>query len=457
MENNNIKQETSVKEPHNVFKHLYPSEPDKFLGNHLDELLVYTAEKKASDVFIRTNDAIRIDLYGLKYQITGLKMDSDSVTSIIKQIYGADTALSLLSAGTPINTIYVVKRGNKSYRYRVNIIRTESNGTMGYSITMRSIPSLPPLLDKSDIPQEIIDNFNLPTGLILVVGSTGSGKSTLISGIIRDKLENQFISKKIISFEAPIEFVYTNVDQTFSFITQTEIPSMLPSFKVGVEESLRCKPDDIFIGEMRDTETIINGINVSQMGHLVYSTMHVNSVAETIKRVANMFTGDERQSAVFDILQALRLVISQRLKPTPDGKRVAIREYLILTDEIRTYLISQDINQISHFLAEQVWEKGIPFIVHARQRYLNGEISENIYKEFKVGISKTDEEIDAKVYKFREEGHVMFLSPKDKEILQEKLKKEQKEKNYLNQRRREDAEHQMHKMKSEMKLHNQQN
>ena len=138
--------------------------------------------------------------------------------------------------------------------------------------------------------------------------------------------------------------------------------------------------------------------------------MHVNSVAETIQRVANIYDTGEKKAKVYDMLAASRLIISQRLRPTLDGKRCAVREYIVMDDKIKQYIQDQpDWERMSFYLEEMLWKYGVPFAVHARQLVLEGKISEVTFKEFVRDRNVTIEELDRRIKELKEQGNVMFL------------------------------------------------
>ena len=375
--------------------HVFKDLPEDLHSGHLDDILIRAVKLGASDVFFATDDKIRADIHGLKFWLTSKETQANQIEIFVKKIYSSDTGVSILNSGRSINDIYIAKEKyidengreqEKRYRFRINIsaMMAQSLMTPGYEITARTIPDIPPLVTEDEIPKEIIDIFeHTPNGIILVVGATGSGKSTLLAGLIHHKLRNSAVSKK---------------------------PTMSPSFKIAIEEALRRKPDDIFVGEMRDTETITQAIAASQFGHLLYSTMHVNSVAETIQRVANIYDTGEKKAKVYDMLAASRLIISQRLRPTLDGKRCAVREYIVMDDKIKQYIQDQpDWERMSFYLEEMLWKYGVPFAVHARQLVLEGKISEVTFKEFVRDRNVTIEELDRRIKELKEQGNVMFL------------------------------------------------
>ena len=198
-----------------------------------------------------------------------------------------------------------------------------------------------------ELPPDIKEAIAPYQGVVYVTGATGSGKSTLLASIIRHLAENEESNRKILTYEAPIEFVYDGLEMPNSIVSQSEIPRHLPSFAAGVRNALRRKPRLILVGEARDQETMSAVLEAALTGHPVYTTLHSNGVAETMRRLVTTFPADERHGRTIDILETIRLAIWQKLVPTVDGKRVALREYLIFTDEVRDILLDVDLEKIT--------------------------------------------------------------------------------------------------------------
>ena len=166
-------------------------------------------------------------------------------------------------------------------------------------------------------------------------------------------------------------------------VSQTEIPTHIKTFEKGIESAMRRKPNIILIGEARDPETIRSSILASQTGHLVYSTAHTNGVAETVRRMINVFQPEERSSLQYDLIESLKLVVSQRLLKTIDGKRVAIREYLVFTDDIKDRLLSVDSNRVAQEIRNIVKEKKQRLIDDALVKFEEKRISQYVFDEAK--------------------------------------------------------------------------
>ncbi len=358
----------------------FPNEPIRFNMDKLNELLIYCARNEASDITIQTDETIFTEIFGRLHKITHRRLSNNEVGEIINAIYGANGTAQLLS-GRDIDTQYEI-RPNRSerFRFRINATSCLVEGHSGIQITARTIPNEPPDLSEMDLPQDIIDNMAPDQGIIYVTGPTGSGKSTLLASIIKSIVMDPEGNRKVVTYEAPIEFVFDNVKKPTSIVSQAEIPKNLPTFAAGVRNALRRKPGLILVGESRDQETIAASIEAAMTGHPVYTTLHTNGVAETIRRLVNTFPHEERHGRSIDILETIRMVIWQRLVPTIDGKRVALREYLVFSEEIRDKLLSADLEDVTAHTRQMLKQHGQTMDVDAKKQFDAGRISERTYR-----------------------------------------------------------------------------
>ena len=295
-------------------------------------------------------------------------------------MYGPNGTAQIMS-GKDLDTHYEI-RPNRSerYRFRINATGCQVEGHDGIQITARTIPTDPPTLASMNLPQNVVDALTPEQGVVYVTGATGSGKSTLLSAVIRSIAEDPNSNRKILTYEAPIEFVYDSVQTTSAIVSQSEIPRHLPSFASGVRNALRRKPRLILVGEARDQETIGAVMEAAMTGHPVYTTLHSNGVAETVRRLVTTFPADERPGRTIDIIETIRLVISQRLLPTVDGKRVALREYLIFDEKLRDMLLDVDPINITAVVRRMVRERGQTMEQDAKAKFEAGIISERHYR-----------------------------------------------------------------------------
>ena len=357
------------------------NEPLRFSGNDLNNLLEHCQKFNVSDITIQTNEPVIAEIYGRLMQVTRRKLNNIEVGDILNSIYGANGTTRILS-GEDIDSNYEFKANRiERYRYRVNATGCLVEGHSGIQITLRTIPTDPPILSDLGLQDEIIKDISPEDGVIYVTGATGSGKSTLLAAIIRYIAEKPDANKKILTYESPIEFVYDNLDVVSAVISQSEIPKHLPSFAAGVRNALRRKPRLILVGESRDYETINAVLEAAMTGHPVYTTLHSNGVSETMRRLVGSFGPDERRGKTIDIIETLRMIIWQKLVPSIDGKQIALREYLIFDDTIRDHLLKFEPTEVTKATREIVVEKNLTLLDDAKKYYEQGRLSDEVFEQ----------------------------------------------------------------------------
>ncbi len=367
-----------------------PDEPTRFKPDDLERVLLWCEKLNSSDITVQSNEPIFAEVYGRLLKITKHKLTNTEVGEFLNHIYGPNGVTQVLS-GVDIDTHYEFRPNRaERYRYRVNGVGCEIEGQEGIQITIRTIPTDPPPLSEMKLPQTILDAYAPHQGVVYVTGATGSGKSTLLASIIRDLAEDPDSHRKVLTYESPIEFVYDSVVKTSSVVSQSEIPRHLPSFAAGVRNALRRKPRLILVGEARDPETISAVIDAALTGHPVYTTLHTNGVAETIRRLVTSFPLGERHGRLIDIIETVRLIIWQQLVPSTDGKRVPLREYLAFDENIRDTLLESDPENITATTRDMVKKFGQSMFVEAKEKFDQGLISERTFKVCAAGAKNMD-------------------------------------------------------------------
>nr|WP_193392296.1 Dot/Icm type IV secretion system ATPase DotB [Legionella erythra] len=365
-----------------------PDEPTRFTPVFMDKMLEHAESLKASDITIQTGSPIFAEVYGRLLKITNRSLSNTELGDLINSIYGPNATTQLLS-GKDIDTHYEFRpnRGVR-YRYRVNATSCLVEGHDAIQITLRTIPTTPPKLETMGLPDNIIKAIAPQEGIVFITGATGSGKSTLLASIIRDLIEKDDSNRKVLTYEAPIEFVYDEIETISSVVSQSEIPRHLPDFADGVRNALRRKPRLIMVGECRDAETISAALEAALTGHPVYTTLHTSGVAETMRRLVTSFSGEERLGRTIDILETIRLCIWQKLVPTVDEKRVALREYLVFDEEVRDILLESDPNEVTSTTRKLVRQRGQLMTIDAKDKFEQGIISERVYKLILAGTKE---------------------------------------------------------------------
>ncbi len=287
-------------------------------------------EKKASDLFFTANAPIKIKIEGQIFPVNKNVLTPE----VVRQ-----TALALMTPAqreqflAELELDFAISEPGLG-RFRVNVFQQR-----GFpAIVLRYISADMPRLENLGVPEVLRDLIMLKRGLILVVGATGSGKSTSIAAMINYRNENS--SDHVVTIEDPIEFLHTNKR---SIINQREVGLDTKSFARALRGVMRAAPDVILIGEIRDRESMEAAINLAGTGHLVMASLHANNCAETLDRIINLFPREQHTQIFLDLSQYLRAILAQRLVMGKDGKRCVAVEVLLNTPHISELVKKGDV------------------------------------------------------------------------------------------------------------------
>ncbi len=362
-------------------------EPLRLYEEHVDPLLLWCVKQKATDISIQTDKPVFIECDGALFPITRRAIDSADMVNILTRIYGQD-ALAKLASGRDLDLSYEVRPDRTSrYRFRTNITAILSRGRDSVQITMRSLPNLPPTMKDLNIEEKIIENWAPRQGLVLITGPTGSGKSTLLAAGNRMIIEREQGCGKMLTYEAPIEYVYDQITSEHSLVAQTEIPKHLPDFAAGVRNALRRKPNIILVGESRDRETVSAAIEAGQTGHAVYTTVHTTGVAATIRRMVSVFEPAERTERAFALMETLRMIVTQALVPKVGGGRMGLREYMIFDENVREIMLDLPVERWTSEAQRLLVRYGKTMEQSATTAYKSGQIDRRWYLLLTKGFS----------------------------------------------------------------------
>jgi twitching motility protein PilU len=290
-------------------------------------------DRKASDLFFTSNAPIKIKIEGQIYPINKQVLPPSAVRTIC---YGLMNPEQIVYFQREFEIDFAISEPGLG-RFRVNIFLQR-----GYpAMVLRYITADMPRLDSLGLPETLTELAMAKRGLILMVGSTGSGKSTTLAAMINHR--NESVSDHIVTIEDPIEFLHSNKR---SIINQREVGLDTKSYERALRGVMRAAPDVILIGEIRDRESMQAAINLSGTGHLVLATLHANNCAETLDRIINMFPLDQHKQVTLDLSQYLRAILAQRLVMGADGKRMAAVEVMLNTPHISELVKRGDVTGI---------------------------------------------------------------------------------------------------------------
>ncbi len=357
----------------------WPDEPHRFTVDDIDEFLLWCVKQNSSDITIQSERPVYNEIGGELYPGTYRKLDAADMAVFLERLYGPE-AQARLASGRDLDVSYEIRPDRYTrIRFRVNITAILVKGRDGAQITMRSLPSEPPTMKDLNIEQEIQDAWAPRQGLVIITGPTGSGKSTLLAAGNRMLLERPRGCGKMLTYEAPIEYVYDSIQSPRSLVSQTEIPRHLPDFAHGVRNALRRKPEIILVGESRDRETINASIEAAQTGHAVYTTTHTLGVANTVQRMLSTYEMEEREERAVALMETLRLVVTQALVARVGGGRCGVREWMKFPDEVREKLMDMHFTKWSNEIQRMVNQYGQSMEKSATIAFEKGHIDRRAY------------------------------------------------------------------------------
>jgi twitching motility protein PilT len=289
-------------------------------------------ETEGSDLHLKVPSRPLIRTHGILEAIPDTDpLGPDDTEMVFKEMLKEEFKLNEFGQENEVDFSYAVPG---LARFRVNAFR--QRGVI--SLVCRAIPHTIRTVDELALPPVISELANEERGIILVTGTTGSGKSTTLAAMIDEINRSQ--SKHIVTIEDPIEFLHRD---KLSIINQREVGSDTTSFKRALRRVLRQDPDVILVGEMRDEETVSTALSAAETGHLVFSTLHTVDAPETVNRIVDFFPPHQHQQARAMLAGTLKGVISQRLVRTPDGRgRVATCEILRMTGRVRDMIMNPE-------------------------------------------------------------------------------------------------------------------
>ena len=370
----------------------------------LERFLNHAVARKASDIIMQTNEPAIALIYGSTHALTAYNFQQSQIDDIAGLLTGNNNIKTSLAAGRDFNHAFDVKDlsnvddhgTNARLRFRLSATAIQGRGGEAKQFVMRHIPAIPPTLDEVSFPDELRQEFAIQQGAFLIAGETGSGKTTTFAACIRDILEgNTPIQGNIVTYEQPIEYVFSDVVSHTCVIAQSEIGLHVPSFHDGIVNAMRRKPSLIVVGELRDPGTIQAAADAAVTGHPVFGTVHANDSSAIIRRMVMQYDMAQQQQMFAEISSTIRLLMSQYLVPRADKPgRVCLRDWCVIDPQRGEDLIEAGY-QRHHLLMRKWMDEG----VRARS------MKTAIYAEFDAGrITEETAALALKKYGYRTES-----------------------------------------------------
>ena len=307
--------------------------------------MVWCARNNVSDIHLQGDNHFVVGRYGRLVRASPFRVADDTMALLMDEVFSPELRPQI-RGGVPADRAiqldgdmtgrWGLNRGER-IRFRVNLLQGSAgrqDSTIGW--TLRVIPSEIPPLETLGLEPELMDNLLPAKGVGLWGGITGSGKSTSLASTYRHCLDMD-PDRKVTTKEDPIEFILGRPGDVLPPL-QSQVGKDIPDFATGIRADLRRAPSVMGVGEMRDLETIEAGIRAGQLGHLLLSTTHIHSPGEVFARLINEFPHESRDAMALSLLGVLQYVVVQTLLRTTDGKRVAVREFILFDYYLREKL-----------------------------------------------------------------------------------------------------------------------
>lgn len=305
---------------------------------NINDLLQQVVKKKASDLHLAVESMPMLRVDGELRVLEGsAPLSEDRVKELVFQLLNEDQK-DIFLANKELDFSFAM---GQAARFRVNVFH--ERGRM--AAALRYIPTQIRSIEQLNLPHQVKNFTRLPQGFVLVTGPTGHGKSTTLAAIINEINEER--AEHIVTIEDPIEYVYPN---RRSLVSQREMHLDTHSWDVALRSVLREDPNVVLIGEMRDYETIAAALTIAETGHLVFSTLHTNSAAQTIDRILDVFPEHQQNQVRAQLAMTLEGVVSQRLLPQIDGGRIPATEVLLANPAVQNAIREGKTHQIDNMI-----------------------------------------------------------------------------------------------------------
>ncbi|EIF6982481.1 plasmid transfer ATPase TraJ [Salmonella enterica] len=353
----------------------------RFSADEFRHFYAWCAFHRVSDIDLTGGSPVSVSRFGRRARCSLHTLPSSLMMPLIDELFGREVLPRVLSGNPADRTIqingdasgrYGLKRGER-VRLRSHLIQGTSGAEeKAISITMRVIPTAIPDIRTMNIEPDLLAAMVSKNGLGFVCGETGSGKSTLCAALYRYIMDN-FPDRKIVTYEDPVEYILGREGDLLP-PHQAEIGRDVVSFAAGLRSAVRRNPEIIGVGEIRDNETADAAVQAGNTGHLCLSTMHTKSPGETLSRLLGLFPSIIRDAMAWPVLSLLQFILVQVLVRTNDGGRRAVREYIVIDDELRNKLTRMPHSEWGYHIDEIIRTEKRRIRDYVLEMYIKGEI-----------------------------------------------------------------------------------
>ncbi|EKH2342351.1 plasmid transfer ATPase TraJ [Salmonella enterica] len=353
----------------------------RFSADEFRHFYAWCAFHRVSDIDLTGGSPVSVSRFGRRARCSLHTLPSSLMMPLIDELFGREVLPRVLSGNPADRTIqingdasgrYGLKRGER-VRLRSHLIQGTSGAEeKAISITMRVIPTAIPDIRTMNIEPDLLAAMVSKNGLGFVCGETGSGKSTLCAALYRYIMDN-FPDRKIVTYEDPVEYILGREGDLLP-PHQAEIGRDVVSFAAGLRSAVRRNPEIIGVGEIRDNETADAAVQAGNTGHLCLSTMHTKSPGETLSRLLGLFPSIIRDAMAWSVLSLLQFILVQVLVRTNDGGRRAVREYIVIDDELRNKLTRMPHSEWGYHTDEIIRTEKRRIRDYVLEMYIKGEI-----------------------------------------------------------------------------------
>ena len=331
-------------------------------GGNMERILRLMADKGASDVYLSANMAIQIRINGQMLQLSDQQLTPSQPRQLLAEVLSPKQLEELDDAGELNMAVSIAGSGS----FRLSGFRQRGS----IAAVFRHIPHVIPSMDSLNLPPILSKMVLEKRGLILMVGATGTGKSTTLAAMLEQR--NQNLPGHILTIEDPIEYLFSNKR---SIVNQREVGRDTQSLQIALRNALRQSPDCILIGEIRDRETMTAAISYSLSGHLVMATMHGNNSYHALSRILSFYSPEARPALLSDLAAGLRGVVSQRLVRASAGGRVPVVEVLLNSKLVSELIEQGDLGGVKEAMEKSIAEGSQSFEEHFAKLIKDGLIT----------------------------------------------------------------------------------